>query len=109
MQTLTNSRFITYPDLVEKTTSHTIMLIDPTESEIEDVGLFCRASNLNYDIYLYNGQVDDLPWLSSATDQCDSVLINNNSRVKSNSAKRYGADQEIISPLAYIQKLDEIN
>lgn len=68
------SRFITNPDIVQKGESHTVVLIDASIDDIERVGLFCKVSNRNYDIYLYNGATNDLEWLSYISDKADQVL-----------------------------------
>jgi len=74
MEILTNSRFITHPSLVDKSTSHTVLVVDATEDDIENIGLFCKASNKNYDVYLYRYELDDLEWLNSILKRTDTVL-----------------------------------
>ena len=102
------SRFITVPDFVAKE-NYTVTLIDPTPDEIEQVGLFCAASDKDYDIYLYNGDWGDLQYLQTITELSDKVLINDNSKVSIvNCAivERVGADQTIKAPLDYFQSLN---
>ena len=103
MQTLTNSRIITHPDLLEKTTNHTVIIVDPTEEELEVVGLFCMSSNRNYDIYVYSGALGALEWLHEVNNRADAMLINHNSQVSSNVGERYN-DNELIE---YFQKVDQ--
>ena len=99
----TNSRFITYPSVVEKSDSHTVVLVDATNQDIENIGLFCKVANLNYDIYLYkhNG---DLEWLSHVTSLTDQIIINPSSEVKVGSPDvRYLDDM-----VTYFQEIDQI-
>lgn len=109
METLTNSRIITYPDLFEKTSSYTIILVDPTEDELTDVSLFCMSSVRNYDIYVYPGNQGHLEWLSEASNRADQMLINNISQVTSSTGHRYGLGLDIASPLEFFQKVDQLS
>lgn len=106
MEILTNSRIITYPDLFEKTSSYTIILVDPTEDELADVSLFCMSSIRNYDIYVYPGHQGHLEWLSEANNRADKLLINDSSEVSCSVGHRYGLGLDIASPLEFFQKVD---
>lgn len=100
-----NSRFITYPSKVNKSANHTVVLIDPDIEDIERVGLFCKTSIKDYDIYLYNGESSDLEWLYSLDDLADKLLINDASHViitGSNRAER----RKSSDILAYFQDFD---
>ena len=81
METLTNSRFITHPSLVDKTLSHTVLIVDATEDEVENLGWFCKASNKNYDLYLYRHELADEKWLNDTLKRADSVLQKDTSSV----------------------------
>jgi len=80
MNQLTNSRFITYPSTVDDH-QYTIVVIDATPTDLAQIVLFCRTSNKNYDIYLYEGDDDDLQWLHHTTSHASKVLINEKSSV----------------------------
>lgn len=102
------SRFITAPDVVTKQ-NYTVTLVDPSEADIERVGLYCATLDENYDIYLYNGSWGDLQYLQTITELSDKVLINNDSQVTiSNCAtvERVGSNQILKSPLEYFQSLN---
>lgn len=110
METLTNSRFITYPSVVDRTTSHTVILIDADAEEIENISKFCSACDKNYDIYLYEGSKGDLEYLNEISNKSDLLLINNSSEVYTTANHiRYGQDQEYTSALDYFAKYDEVN
>lgn len=68
-----NSRFITYPDVLTKSTNHTVVIINPQPTDIEAVGYFCKTSLKEYDVYLYN-IVDEYSWLESVSVNADKVL-----------------------------------
>lgn len=110
MNKLTNSRFITYPSTVDDHADHTIVLIDSDISDIENIGLFCKVSNLNYDLYLYKHDINDLEWLSTIVDRSTAVLINENSSVTitGQDTIMFGPAQQYTTPLDYIQTLDSI-
>ena len=94
MEILTNSRFITHPSLVDKSSNRTVLVVDATEDDVENIGLFCKVSNKNYDVYLYRIELNDEKWLNSilaVTDsilqkETSSVIIDNTSIVKFNKA-----------------------
>ena len=75
--TLTNSRFITHPSLEEKTTSHTVVIVNPTDEEITAIGTFCQTCNKNYDIYLYSNATNDSAWYTAIVDVADHVIESN--------------------------------
>lgn len=104
----TNSRFITYPSIVEKSNNHTVILIDANESDIEDIGYYCKVSDTNYDIYLYRGDTDDLQWLSHVSQLADYVLISESSNITSPSSNlaKFGNQQTIPAPLDYFLQHD---
>jgi len=105
---MTTSRFITYPSTVNKE-NNTVVLIDADVDDVERIGLFCKTSKRDHDIYLYRGDLHDLEWLNSICKQADVILINDVSQVtiqNSNSAIRYG-NQQMPNPLVYFQTFEE--
>ena len=84
-----NSRFITYPSIVDKSENHTVILIDATEGEISKLKRFLQISIQDFDVYLYNGQTSDLEWLHHISINSDHTLINDASCVQVTSAQRY--------------------
>ena len=71
---MTESRFITNPDVVGKDGNHVVVLIDPTIADIENIGMFCKVSEKDYDVYLYNDSMDDLEWLSYVAGKADTIM-----------------------------------
>lgn len=105
-----NSRVITYPSTVDKSNNHTVLLIDANEGEIENIVLFCKVSNQNYDIYLYRNEIDDLHWLSHISQNIDHTLISSTSKITApGDPTIFGAGQTLLSPLEYFQQYDDAN
>jgi len=108
METITNSRFITYPSTIEKSQNHTVILIDSTVDDIEVIGLFLKTSKKNFDVYLYRGDLYDLEWLNEIGRSADEYLINDTSQVKiAPDSLRYGPGLELTNPLNYFQKIEQ--
>lgn len=105
------SRIIIHPSIVDSTTNHPVLLIDASLEQIEDIVVFCKISNNNFDIYVYNDKYDDLPWLSEVTDRVAKILIDANSKVTTNIADVYifGNNQEVIHPIAYFNEYDNLH
>ena len=100
------SRFITYPSTVEKSTHHTVILIDGTAMELARLERFLKISEVNFDVYLYPGHMGDLEWLNYVSYHADQTLINNNSEVSTSSSIRYGLEQTLKEPLAYFEQYE---
>jgi hypothetical protein len=108
METLNNSRFITYPSTVEKSNNHTVVLIDATANELDRLERFLKTSDKNFDVYLYKGEDYDLEWLNYITQSSDAYLINDASQVKvSHGSIRYGQDQDLKDPLDYFGQIEQ--
>lgn len=106
-----NSRIITYPSIVEKESNNTVILIDASVDDVENVSLFCQVSNKDHDIYLYKQDLGDLIWLSSITNSADCVLIAEDSKVSIDNVSQihqYGKNQRLNTPLAYFQEVDKV-
>lgn len=109
MEQLINSRLITWPSTVEKSINHTVVLVDATAEEIEDIANFFRTSHANFDVYLYEGTQGDLEYLGHVCNNSDCVLINNNSNVQVENIDyvRYGTDCELESLFSYFKKIEQ--
>jgi hypothetical protein len=106
-----NSRIITYPSTVEKQSNLTVVLIDASVEEVENITMFCQVSNQNYDIYLYKKDLNDLQWLDAILRLADCTLISQNSTVTIDNVdqiSKFGLDQQLNTPLAYFQQVDNI-
>ena len=102
------SRIITYPSTVEKSTNHTVVLIDANGPDVERIGQFLKTSRQDFDVYLYNGKSYDLEWLNYICANSDAVLIEYASQVNLiPDSIRYGIDQELTDILAYFTKIEE--
>lgn len=106
----TNSRFITYPSVEPKSSnSHTLLIINADTEDIINIGMFCKVSSKNYDVYLYNQEVDDLAWLSHINANLDCTLIKEPSTIViniSDNVHRVGKDQSMANLLDYFQNFD---
>jgi len=102
------TRFITYPDIVDKESNHTVTIIDATVNEIEDLAFFCKVCEKDYDVYLYKQDLDDLNWLGQIAINSDKILVNEESTVKvpNNNIELFGKFRQIKSPIDYFQKVD---
>lgn len=103
---MTESRFITNPDVVGKNGNHIVVLIDPTLADIENIGLFCKVSEKDYDVYLYNEAMDDLEWLAYVASKADAILQSAISRItltNSPSIVRFVSEHA----LSYFQDFDK--
>ena len=105
MTNSTESRFITYPTVLEKSpTHHTVVLIDPYELETKALTIFLQSCPLNFDVYFYTGETHDLEWLNAASKSADVILINIVSEVSVTSAVRYGPTLELPSCVNYFRQ-----
>jgi hypothetical protein len=95
------SRFITYPSVVEKSTNHTVILIDATAMQLARLERFLKISKVDFDVYLYKGEDYDLEWLNHVHKLADHVLINDVSQVSVTSAERYTTE-----PLEYFEQYE---
>jgi hypothetical protein len=95
------SRFITYPSTVEKSSNHTVILIDATALELAQLERFLKTSDLNFDVYLYRGEDYDLEWLNHVHKSADHILINDASQVSVTDAERYTT-----TPLSYFEQYE---
>jgi hypothetical protein len=103
----TESRYITHPTVLEKSpTSYTIVLVDPYELEIKVLTSFLKQCPLNFDVYFYTGETDDLQYLNEITKTADAILINDASEVKvTPDGKRYGPDLDLTSCIDYFRRV----
>ena len=90
---MNNSRFITYPSIVEDGSNNKVVVIDATEPELGQLERFLQTSRENFDVYLYKGESYDLEWLNYACTDAELILINDSSQVKiTPSGTRYQKD-----------------
>lgn len=86
----TNSRFITYPSVEPKSpNSHTVLIIDADTDDIINIGMFCKVSTKNYDVYLYKQDIDDPNWLSDINASLDCTLVKDTNNLQVNNLLDY--------------------
>ena len=97
------SRFITYPDVLEKSNNHTVLLIDADLDDVANLATFCSLSQKDYDIYLYKDNHGDLEWLSYLDSRIDHTFIRKGSSVSASSAQLYSSVTDLKE---YFTKID---
>lgn len=97
------SRFITYPDILEKSNNHTVLLVDADLDDVANLATFCSVSKRNYDIYLYKGDQGDLEWLSHLNSRIDKTFIKESSQVNITSSDQYSTVNDLKE---YFTKID---
>ena len=104
MTTQTDSRFITYPDILPKSPNHTVLLVDADLDDVANLASFCTVSRQNYDIYLYKGDTSDLEWLNHLSANLDKTFIKYTSLVQITSSDRYTTVNDLRD---YFTKIDD--
>jgi len=105
------SRLITSPDILEHEDNHPVIIIDPTQEQIDQVVDFCRHSKKLFDVYVYTSDTDDLMYLSHVTKIAEQVLISDSSHVSIKNLKEqtiYGPNEKMVNPLDYFKNIDNI-
>lgn len=97
------SRFITYPDILPKSSNHTVLLVDADLDDVANLATFCTVSQRNYDIYLYTGVTGNLEWLNHLNSNLDETFIKDSSQVTITSSIRYTSIDELKE---YFTKID---
>ncbi len=69
------TNFITPPDFVAND-NHTVVLIDATEQQVNQLAEFCRTAINSYNVYVYRNGMNDIDWLKSAMTQADAFIVN---------------------------------
>ena len=67
--------FITPPDFVHND-NHTVVLIDATDQQVNDLAEFCRTASISYNVYIYRNGMNDIHWLNSALALADAFIVN---------------------------------
>ena len=69
------SNLITPPDIMTDGTK-SVLLVEPTESELEAVALYSMNTRDDINIYVYLEAMHDVEWLTHAADVANAVVIN---------------------------------
>jgi hypothetical protein len=75
MQDNIYSNFITPPDFVDEP-KHTVLLIDVVDDQVQSIGMFCKHTTAEFNVYLYNADMDNMTWFSQAVDHADIIIVN---------------------------------
>jgi hypothetical protein len=70
-----NSTIVTPPDFVE-TSAHTVTLIDPEWTEVEDLAFFLKTAKKPYNVYVYREEMDNVDWLDTAIAKSGHIIVN---------------------------------
>ena len=71
----TYSNIVTPPDFPTDV-FHSVLLIDPEWSEIEDIAFFLKTSDTPFNVYIYRSELPDEKWLTSVLKKVDSIVVN---------------------------------
>lgn len=94
-----HSNFITPPDYVE-----TVLVVDATEVEIRACGDACQLSGRPFNVYFYNGNMNNLDWLSRIVRIADKILQAEVSDVPVLRSEKFGPNQYLKFPSEYFNK-----
>jgi hypothetical protein len=73
----TCSNVVTPPDFLDNTDPNkTVLIIDPSWSDIEDLALYLKSSTLAYTVYVYRSDMNGDEWLAEAATRCGIMIIN---------------------------------
>lgn len=75
MQPNIYSNFVTPPDFVNEA-KHTVLLVDVVDDQVQSIGMFCKHTSAEFNVYLYNANMDDMTWFSQAVDRADTIIVN---------------------------------
>ncbi len=69
------SNLVTPPDILTNH-SHSVLLVDPDQSDLDAVIRFCQHTDDVFNVYVYTPNMDNLDWLDQAAQACDTVIVN---------------------------------
>lgn len=69
------SNIVTPPDFVFNA-NHSVVLIDPEMSEIEDIAFYLKTAKKAFNVYVYKTDMGDEQWLAKAISESMTVVIN---------------------------------
>lgn len=73
-----DSNLVTPPDIVNNGL-HSVLLVDPDQSDLDATIKFCQYSEQAFNIYVYTPNMDNTKWLTEAVDACHACIINTRS------------------------------
>jgi hypothetical protein len=69
------SNLVTPPDIVNNE-SHSVLLVDPEQADVDAVIKFCQYSEKTFNVYVYTPNMSDFTWLAQAVNASNAVIIN---------------------------------
>jgi len=69
------SNIVTPPDFLDGR-AYTVLLIDPTQSEIENVAFFLKTAKDVFTVYVYCVAMNNRDWLHEAIAKASAIVIN---------------------------------
>lgn len=69
------SNFVTPPDFVFED-KYTVLLIDVGTFDVEQLAIWCKQANMDFNVYLYSHDMDNVDWLNRAFIAAQTVIIN---------------------------------
>lgn len=75
MQDKIYSNFVTPPDFVDER-KHTVLLVDVFDDQVQTLARFCKHTSVEFNVYLYNANMEDMNWFSQAVDRADAIIVN---------------------------------
>lgn len=69
------SKLVTPPDVV-KGRAYSVVVIDPTLEEVDDLALFLQYSERQFNVYLYRAEMNDEEWLNKVVEKSNTVIVN---------------------------------
>jgi hypothetical protein len=69
------SNLVTPPDIVSNEL-HSVLLVDPDQSDLDTVIKFCQYSDQCFNVYVYTPNMDNQDWLAEAVNACNAVIVN---------------------------------
>ena len=69
------TNFVTPPDFVQED-KYTVLLIDVSSFDVEQLAIWCKEAPIDFNIYLYSHDMEDIDWLRLAYARSKSVIIN---------------------------------
>lgn len=72
------SNLVTPPDLLDNE-SHSVLLVDPEQADLDAVIRFCQHTDQTFDVYVYTPNMNNRAWLDQAATVCDAIVVNSRS------------------------------
>ena len=81
-----HSNFITPPDSID-----TILIIDASQEQIQEVANYVQTCDTSYNIYLYSNDMNDLDWINVVAAKADVEAPQDKPATKKATAKKSSA------------------